>query len=241
MTKTAKHRPVRSYVRREGRITDGQSRALEHLLPKYGIAPTPSLIEFDTIFANSNSVILEIGFGNGELLAGQAEKYPAYNYLGIEVHRPGIGRLLQCLEKRDLNNVRIMSDDAMEILRHRIPENSLQEIWLFFPDPWPKKKHHKRRIFNTEFLDLAANTLKDGGLFRFATDWQDYANWTLELIQSDKRFSVLNERNRFSAEFGNRPVTKFERRGTRLGHGINDMTFKRQQRQQFGQTNNDGV
>ena len=234
MTKPEKYRPVRSYVRREGRITDGQSRALEHLLPQYGITPTPSLLDFNTVFSNSNPVILEIGFGNGELLAQQAEKYPSYNYLGIEVHRPGIGRLLQNLEKRGLNNVRIMPDDAMEILRSRIPENSLQEIWLFFPDPWPKKKHHKRRIVNAEFLELVAKTLMDGGLFRFATDWQDYANWTKELIHTDKRFSTLNDKNRFSAEFGERPVTKFERRGTRLGHGINDMAFERQQRKQFG-------
>ena len=232
------HRPVRSFVRREGRITKAQSRALETLLPKFGVPDNPSQADFNAIFSNNRPVILEIGFGNGELLAELAEKYPAYNYLGLEVHRPGIGHLLQRLQKNSIKNVRVMPDDAIEILRHRIPADSLQEIWLFFPDPWPKKKHHKRRIVNAEFLDLVANALHDGGLFRFATDWQDYADWTIERLQADDRFLLLDDTDRAPDEFGQRPVTKFEHRGTRLGHAINDMIFERRHRRNIHDTFN---
>jgi len=216
------HRPIRSFVRREGRLTPAQDRALGELLPRYQILPGNEQLDLAEIFGNRHPVVMEIGFGNGSLLAEQATRHPEVNFIGIEVHRPGVGRLLQQLELHENRNVRVMNHDAVEILNHQIPPRSLSAIWLFFPDPWPKKRHHKRRILNRQFLDLAANALQEGGILHLATDWQDYALQMQEVIEEHHRFSLAQNPDPSSYPFS-RPATHIEQRGQRKGHTIRDL------------------
>ena len=220
-------RKIRSFVRREGRLTHGQQHALETLWPVYGIDADTRRLDFRLMFGNDHPVILEIGFGNGESLAAMAQALPENNYIGIEVHRPGVGHLLKLIEEKGLSNLRVMSDDAVEILTRQIPAGSLSGVQLFFPDPWHKKKHHKRRIVQSDFVHLLATRLKSGGFFHMATDWQDYAVHMLEVMQASNDFENCSEIGDYVPRPGHRPITKFEQRGHRLGHGVWDLIFTR--------------
>lgn len=219
-------RRIRSFVRREGRLTAGQRRALEVLWPLYGIAEEDPL-ELDGEFGRQAPRTLEIGFGNGDSLAQMAAAAPEEDFLGIEVHRPGIGHLLQEIEARGLRNVRVMNRDAVEVLERQIPAASLARVLLFFPDPWHKKKHHKRRILQPRFIELLSRALRPGGHFHMATDWQDYAEHMRAEMEQATDFHNVAGPGRYADKPAYRPTTKFERRGQRLGHGVWDLVYER--------------
>ncbi len=238
------HRPIRSFVRREGRLTSGQQRALDELWSRFAIdsagpdtleatrlALNEPALDVDVLFTrepgSQRQTVLEIGFGNGTSLAEMAAAHPDLDYLGIEVHRPGVGNLMRLLAERDLHNVRVLCDDAVQILKHRLPDVSLDRVQLFFPDPWHKKRHHKRRIVSPEFTALIAQKLKPGGVFHLATDWQDYAEQMMAVMSAAAEFHNLAGVNNYSPRPEWRPLTKFEQRGQRLGHGVWDLLFER--------------
>jgi tRNA (guanine-N7-)-methyltransferase len=214
-------RTIRSFVLRAGRITVAQQQALEKLWPRYGIKPADEIIEPAALFERKAPVIFEIGFGNGESLATMAEQNPGHDFIGIEVHRPGIGHLLQLIDARQLHNLRLICEDAVDVLAHNIPDASLSGINLFFPDPWPKKRHHKRRIVQLEFVELMARKLKPGGLFHFATDWLDYMEHVMATLSAAKFFEPVETNQALP-----RPATKFQRRGQKLGHGVWDLVYR---------------
>jgi tRNA (guanine-N7-)-methyltransferase len=219
------HRPIRSFVRREGRLTAGQQRALDTLWPRFGIEFSEKKLDLASIFGRLAPITLEIGFGNGDSLAAMAQAAPERDFLGIEVHRPGVGHLLQRIEALGLTNLRVMCHDAVEVLKHQIPPASLDTVQIFFPDPWHKKRHHKRRIIQPEFVDLLATRIRSGGTLHLATDWEDYAQHMLEVMRRSAAFS--NTAEGFVARPAHRPPTKFEQRGQRLGHGVWDVVFVR--------------
>jgi tRNA (guanine-N7-)-methyltransferase len=219
-------RKIRSYVRREGRITIGQQRALHNLWPRYGLAVDAPL-DLAQIFGNHAPCTLEIGFGNGDALATMARQQPESNFIGIEVHRPGIGRLLQQLDTAELDNVRVMRGDAVQILGTCFPDSSIDRLLLFFPDPWHKKRHHKRRIVQPDFIDLLAGKIRPGGQLHMATDWEDYASHMLATMGQSPYFRNCAASGSYSPRPDYRPVTKFERRGLRLGHRVRDLIYKR--------------
>lgn len=219
-------RRIRSFVRREGRLTPGQQRALDELWPRYGLASDTSLVA-SIAFGRTAPLTLEIGFGNGASLATMARQDTDSNYIGIEVHRPGVGHLLKQIETEGLENVRIYCHDAVEILNHCIDDHSLDRVLLFFPDPWHKKKHHKRRIVQPPFVNLLARKLKRGGIFHMATDWQAYAEHMLEVMESATAFCNAAGNQGYSERPDYRPTTKFEQRGRRLGHGVWDLIYRR--------------
>lgn len=209
-------------------MTKGQTRALEQLWPHYGLTPKEFVpIDFDRVFQRVAPVTLEIGFGDGGALLETARCHPDQNFVGIEVHRPGVGSLLLRLEKEGISNVRVICGDATEILKNNIGDASLDRLHLFFPDPWHKKKHHKRRILSPAFVDLVAAKLKQGGVFHFATDWQDYAEQALERLEHCSRLTNLAGPGQYSRP-DSRPETKFERRGQRLGHEVWDVLMAKQ-------------
>lgn len=220
-------RSIRSFVTRSGRITDAQQRALEASWPKFGVAPGARPLDLDMLFGRRAPRVVEIGFGNGENLAALAAAHPERDYLGIEVHRAGIGRLMLAAEAAQLANLRIVCRDAVEVLEQQLPPESLDEILVLFPDPWPKKRHHKRRLIQPEFAELAASRLKPGGLLRLATDWEPYAMQMLQVLEASAALENLAS----DAGFIERPVervpTRFEKRGERLGHGVWDLAFRR--------------
>ena len=222
-----KHRPIRSFVKREGRLTKGQQRALDELWDKFGISNDDQVLDLDKVFNRNVSKVLEIGFGNGHSLAEMAIEHTDEDYLGIEVHRPGVGALLLLIEEHDLSNIRLMCDDAVEILKHRVADNSLDRAQLFFPDPWHKKRHHKRRIIKPDFVSLIAQKLKHGGLFHMATDWEDYALQMVEVMSESTIFENTASGGDFVTRPDYRPLTKFEQRGKRLGHGVWDLIYKK--------------
>lgn len=219
-------RRIRSFVRREGRLTPGQQRALDTLWPRYGLE-FDAAPDSESLSGQSSAVTLEIGFGNGDSLAHMAAADPDSRYIGIEVHRPGVGRLLKTLDEQHIDNVRVYCHDAVEVLEQKIPDGSLDRVLLFFPDPWHKKKHHKRRIVQTEFASLVARKLRSGGRFHMATDWEPYACHMLEVMQAAPDFSNTSPTGDFVERPEYRPVTKFEQRGQRLGHGVYDLIFER--------------
>jgi tRNA (guanine-N7-)-methyltransferase len=220
-------RQVKSFVRREGRMTAAQTRALTELFPQWGISSNEGL-SFEEIFHNSHPVVLEIGFGMGDSLLEMAAASPHLNFIGIEVHRPGIGVLLNQIEARGLTNIRVMEGDAVEILEQGVPNESLSRVNLFFPDPWHKSRHHKRRIVQPKFLGLLARKLVPGGMFHAATDWENYAEHMMEVLSSSSQFFNLYGEGAFSPDSMDRPETKFERRGIKLGHGVWDLVFLRE-------------
>jgi tRNA (guanine-N7-)-methyltransferase len=220
-------RTVRSFVRREGRITDAQHRAIERLWARYGVDPGDVPCELDALFGRRAPRMLEIGFGAGEALLAMAAAHPENDYLGIEVYRPGVGRLLKGLEERGLANVRVFRVDAVEVLARMIPESSLDAVYLFFPDPWPKKRHHKRRIVQPDFVALVGSRLRRGGLFHMATDWEDYALQMLEVMSQSPAFENAAGAGRYSARPDWRAETRFERRSERLGHAVRDLIFRK--------------
>lgn len=221
-----RNRRIRSFVRREGRLTPGQQRALDKLWPRYGLPGDTSLAP-STTFGRSAPLTLEIGFGNGVSLAAMAKQDPESNYVGIEVHRPGVGHLLKQIEADELENIRIYCDDAVEVLENCIDDHSLDRVLLFFPDPWHKKKHHKRRIVQPPFVNLLARKLKRDGIFHMATDWQAYAEHMLEVMESATAFTNTAGDPGYSERPAYRPTTKFEQRGQRLGHGVWDLIYRR--------------
>lgn len=222
-----RRRTVRSYVLRAGRVTEGQKRALEELWPVYGVEPGSSVLDFTALFGNDHPVIMEIGFGNGEATWQMAKAQPRENYLGVEVHRPGVGRLLLKIERHGLKNIRIACEDAVELLRTRVPGASLDGIRIYFPDPWPKKRHHKRRMIQPPFLSLLASRMKPGGVLHLATDWEAYAEHMLEVMEAASEFENLSPGGGFSPKPDWRPPTKYEQRGKRLGHRVSDLVYRR--------------
>ena len=221
-----KRRTIKSYVLRQGRLTRGQQLALDQLWPVYGIDFKPERLDLDTLFNRPAAITLEVGFGNGDSLMQQAASKPQNNYLGIEVHRPGVGRLLHLADNAGITNVRVINHDAVEVLQLQIPDQSLDCVQLFFPDPWHKKRHHKRRIIKAEFIQLIHQKLKSGGLFHLATDWQDYAEYMLKQMEQADGFTNTASEGNYAINT-DRPLTKFERRGQRLGHDVWDLVYRK--------------
>lgn len=217
----APRRPVRSFVLRAGRITAAQRRALEELWPRFGVDFSAKVLDLDRLFGRDAPRVVEIGFGDGELLAAMAAADPGRDFLGIEVHEPGVGHCLLLLEKLGLGNVRLIRHDAIEVLETQIAPGSLDEVKLFFPDPWPKKRHHKRRLVQPPFLDLLAARLAPGGRFHVATDWAPYAEHIDAVVGAHDAFEAL------PGAAGGRPQTRFERRGERLGHAVFERVWQR--------------
>jgi len=221
----AEHRPVRSYVLRQGRMSPAQQRALDVLLPRLGIAYAPAPLNIVAAFGRSAPVILEIGFGMGETTAAIAAAHPERNFLGLEVHGPGVGALLNRVDAAGLTNVRVIQHDAVDVVAHMIPTASLAGIHIYFPDPWPKKRHHKRRLLQPAFVSLLASRIAPGGYIHCATDWEDYAVQMLEVLSGEPL--LANTADGYAPRPDYRPLTKFENRGLRLGHGVWDLIFKR--------------
>ncbi len=219
-------RQVRSFVRRGGRLTKAQAAAKQRLWPLYGIEPDHGRLDLATLFGAHRPVTLEIGFGNGQSLAQMAQADPKRGFLGIEVHEPGIGQLLRTIEAEGLGNLRLIQGDALELLETLIEPGTLDRIQLYFPDPWPKKKHHKRRIVGPEFCALVVRSLRSGGLFHMATDWEPYAEAALERLENTPGLINLSSEG-FSPRPVWRPKTKFERRGQRVGHRVRDLMLQR--------------
>ncbi len=227
MTESANSpRPIRSFVLRQSRMTPAQRRAMNSLLDHYGIEPGNAPLNFDDLFGRAAPRILEIGFGMGDSLAEMAAAHPEQDYLGIEVHQPGVGHLLRVLSERELTNVRVICADAMEVLNGRIPDAALDAVYLYFPDPWPKRRHHKRRILQPPFVELIHKKLKPGGCFHLATDWQEYAEHMLEVLSATPKFSNRAGLGNYAPRPAYRPLTKFEQRGQRLGHQVWDLIFE---------------
>ena len=218
---------IRSYVRREGRITGAQEEALERLWPRYGIEPTGAPLDPAAIFGRSAPLVVEIGFGSGDHLLASAQARPETDFIGIEVHRPGAGRVLQLADKLGLGNLRVLCADAVEILRERLPEGSLDEVVIFFPDPWPKKRHQKRRLIQPAFVAVLARSLRPGGRLRLATDWADYARHMLEVMSAAPLFANASAGGGAMPRPADRPLTRFESRGLHLGHEVADFEFVR--------------
>jgi tRNA (guanine-N7-)-methyltransferase len=219
-------RKIRSFVRREGRLTRGQQHALQELWPCYGLE-TSIRLDLDAVFGRTAPCTLEIGFGNGDALLTMAADQPQTDFIGIEVHRPGVGRLLRELEQCALTNVRVIREDAVPVLSACLPDDCLDRLLLFFPDPWHKKRHHKRRIVQPAFIELLANKIKRGGILHMATDWEHYAGHMLAVTGESTAFRNCAGRGNFSPRPDYRPTTKFEQRGLRLGHGVWDIMFER--------------
>lgn len=222
-------RPVRSYVRREGRMTPAQRRALEQLGARYLVSAPEgaSRLSPPALFGRSAPLSIEIGFGNGDNLLARCQAEPERDFLGIEVHRPGVGRLLDRADEAGITNLRVACHDAVEVLRDWLPPACADEVQILFPDPWPKKRHHKRRLIQPPFVDLLAAVLAPGGRLWLATDWADYAEQMLAVLGADPRFANLSAEGGTIPRPPNRPVTRFEARGRRLGHAVFDFGFRR--------------
>lgn len=220
-------RRVRSFVRREGRLTAGQRHALEVLWPRYGITSGGGVIDAAEVFGRAAPVTLEIGFGNGESLAAQAEHQPERDFIGIEVHRPGVGHLLVEIQRRGLTNVRVCNEDAVEVLEQRVPPASLDAVQIFFPDPWHKKRHHKRRLIQPAFVRLIASRLRPGGMLHLATDWDDYAAQMQAVLREEADLFEPDGPQPVPERPAHRPATRFERRGEHLGHRVSDFLYRR--------------
>lgn len=219
-------RSIRSFVRRTGRLTPSQEKALVELWPDFGIEFGHERLEFDRVFSRAAPVVLEIGFGNGETLVQQASERPDLNFIGIEVHQPGVGHCLLKTKEAGIDNLRLISHDAIDVLTHQVAKGSLYRVNLYFPDPWPKKRHHKRRIVQPAFLALVANGLRDDGSFNIATDWQGYAEHIDALLDESEYFVCAERREHDGDNPLDRPRTKFEQRGLRKGHRIWDWRYE---------------
>jgi tRNA (guanine-N7-)-methyltransferase len=225
-TEELKNRPIRSFVLRQGRLTPAQQRAIETNMPRFGVPFQQQLLDLNTLFGRVESPkILEIGFGMGDSTAEIAAANPDKDYLAIEVHSPGVGNLLRLIEVLDLTNLRLIQHDAVEVLNHMIGDASLDGVHIFFPDPWHKKRHHKRRLIQEPFVRMLCSKLKIGAYIHVATDWQDYAEWVLEVLRNEPQLQNTAEDYAPRPEY--RPMTKFEKRGLKLGHGVWDLIFVR--------------
>jgi tRNA (guanine-N7-)-methyltransferase len=219
--------PIRSYVLRGGRITRAQRRALDELMPQWGLPFTPHPLDLDAVFGRYRPRVLEIGFGDGATLAELARMRPDTDFIGVEVHPPGIGHCLLAIEAGGLNNVRVIAHDAVEVLDKQLTPDSLDEVLLYFPDPWPKKRHHKRRIVQPAFAALVADRLKPGGTFHLATDWEPYAQQMLEVLNAEPRLANAAAGGRWIEDPAARGATRFEQRGRRLGHDVFNLEYRR--------------
>ncbi len=219
------HRPIRSFVLRQGRVSDAQRRAVEQLLPQLGILFQNEPLELDRAFGRNAPKILEIGFGMGETTATIAQAHPGNDYLGIEVHTPGVGALLKRIAELGLSNIRVIQHDAVEVLERMIAPGVLDGAHIFFPDPWPKKRHHKRRLIQPRLLALLVSRLKPGAYLHMATDWEEYALHMLEVLSAEP--ALANTAAGFAERPATRPQTKFEQRGLKLGHGVWDLVFRK--------------
>ena len=213
---------------REGRLTAAQERALTELWPGYGIDYSPALLDLDAVFGRTAERLLEIGFGTGDALAAYASAHPDVDCIGVEVHRSGVGHLLLKAHAEGLRNVKVVCHDAVEVLEHQLPAGSLTAIHIFFPDPWPKKRHHKRRLIQPALVERLLRALKPGGELRLATDWQPYAEHMLAVLQTFPGLKNLAGETLYGDRHSERPITRFERRGQRLGHGVWDLAFRKQ-------------
>jgi len=222
-----RRRSIRSFVLRAGRATAAQQRALDELWPKYGIARDDAALDLDRIFARRAPRMLEIGFGAGEALLAFAQAHPEMDCLGIEVHRPGVGHLLLGLESAGLTNVRVIDRDAVEVLGDEIPSGSIALVHIFFPDPWHKKRHHKRRLIQPPFAALLARIMMSGGTLRLATDWEHYALQMRDVLDATPEFENVAGAAGFMPRPEVRPLTRFEKRGQRLGHEVWDLEYRR--------------
>ncbi|MDR0576627.1 MAG: tRNA (guanosine(46)-N7)-methyltransferase TrmB [Candidatus Accumulibacter sp.] len=216
---------IRSFVLRQGRLSNAQRRYHAAMMSEIGIAYAPASLDLDAVFGRVAPRVLEIGFGMGETSAAIAEANPGCDYIGVEVHTPGVGSLCKLIAEKGLSNLRIIQHDAVEVLRDMIPERSLDGIHVFFPDPWPKTRHHKRRLIQPPFVALLASRLKIGGCVHCATDWEDYAGQMLEVLSAEP--SLRNTADGYAPRPAYRPPTRFERRGLRLGYGVWDLVFRR--------------
>lgn len=221
-----RNRPIRSFVLRQGRLTDAQQRALDNGMPLFGVPYGETPLDLATLFGRVDSLkILEIGFGMGESTAKIAQSQPERDFLGVEVHTPGVGSLLKQIQETGLTNLRIIQHDAVEVLNHMIADGSLDGVHIFFPDPWHKKRHHKRRLIQAGFVQLLCRKLKAGAYIHVATDWQEYAEWVLEILKAEP--ALENTAADYADKPDYRPLTKFENRGIKLGHGVWDIIFRR--------------
>lgn len=218
-------RSIRSFVLRQGRMSGAQQRYLDEMLPRIGLPYRLAPMDLDAVFGRSGPKIFEIGFGMGETTAKIAASRPDHDFLGIEVHGPGVGALCKLVAENALSNIRIMQHDAVEVLRDMIPDGALAGVHVFFPDPWRKARHHKRRIIQPDFVALVASKLAPGGYLHCATDWEDYAHWMLEVLAAEP--GLENTADGFAPRPDYRPLTKFENRGLKLGHGVWDLIFRR--------------
>lgn len=226
LTATHPHRPIRSFVLRQGRLTKGQARALETGLPQFGINYRPNLIDLNTEFQRAETKkILEIGFGMGETTAKIAQTLADCDFLAAEVHTPGVGALLKLIEEAGIGNIRIIQHDVVEVLKYMLADASLDGVHIFFPDPWHKARHHKRRLIQAEFVKLLCSKLKPGAYLHVATDWEEYAQWVLAVLTAEPQ--LQNTAENYAEKPSYRPLTKFENRGLKLGHGVWDMVFIR--------------
>lgn len=221
----ARPRRIRSYVLRQGRMSEAQRRAYEDALAYWGIAYAPAPLDLAAAFGRNAPTILEIGFGMGRTTAEIAAAHPQNNYLGVEVHTPGVGSLLKEIQTRGLDNIRLIQHDAVEVLTHMLADGTLAGIHIYFPDPWPKKRHHKRRLIQSELVALLVRKLAPGGYLHCATDWEDYALQMLEVLNAEA--GLKNTADGFAPRPQWRPVTKFEQRGLKLGHGVWDLLFEK--------------
>ncbi|EIJ42725.1 tRNA (guanine-N(7)-)-methyltransferase [Beggiatoa alba B18LD] len=217
---------IRSFVRRNGRMTPSQQLAYTDLWSHYGIEPD-GVLDLNAIFARTQPKHLEIGFGMGDALIAMAQQHPDVDYIGIDVHLPGFGKVLKQIEAEQLSNIRLINGDAVLLLQHHLAIASLDAVYLFFPDPWHKKRHNKRRLVQPDFVELLASRLKVGGLFHLATDWQDYAEQMLQVVEACPHFQNLTAPNSYAPRPADRPLTKFELRGQRHGHGVWDLRYQK--------------
>lgn len=225
MTDQPQKPSIRSFVKRKGRVTLGQRNALKELYNRYGIDTSQGEIDFKELFARAAPVALEIGCGNGDAMIEMASRYPEINFIGAEVYEPGVGRLLANVEKNGLTNVRVVMDDAVEVLKNNILDHSLDKIMIYFPDPWHKRNHHKRRLIKPEFIELITQKLKPSGELHLATDWEHYAEQMLKVCSAAPGLKNADPEGGAVPRPQLRPLTKFELRGQRLGHGVWDFIF----------------
>lgn len=224
---TSPRRGIKSFILRQGKITSGQQNAIKELMPTLGISYQAKPINLEECFERSNPKIIEIGFGMGNASWQIAQTNPENDYLGIEVHSPGVGSLLMYLRDNSVTNMKIIHHDAVEVLKTMITDNSITGFHIYFPDPWHKKKHHKRRIIQTDFVNLLITKLKPGGYIHLATDWENYAVWMLNILKQNSMLANQSATDDFVTRPEYRPLTKFEQRGLNLGHGVWDLVFKK--------------
>jgi tRNA (guanine-N7-)-methyltransferase len=226
MSEAEHPRAIRSFVVRSGRITEAQQQALDSLWPRYGVEFSPQQLDLDALFGRAAPRVVEIGFGNGDNLLALAQAHPEQDYLGIEVHRAGIGRLMLGAGNSQLKNLRVISHDAVDVLAQQLPARSIAQMLILFPDPRPKKRHHKRRLIQQAFAALAASRLAPGGLLRLATDWEPYAHHMLEVLNACPALENTEPSGGFCPRAPDRIATRFEKRGSRLGHSVWDLAFR---------------